>query len=74
MLIVKSAKGNVTVVLTDDTVTKDDKGIFGLGKEHMADVVLIPGLKVSVDGSTDDAGRLWRKPSPSTATIWKLQK
>ena len=27
-LIVQSANGNVTVVLTDDTTTKDDKGLF----------------------------------------------
>jgi outer membrane protein OmpA-like peptidoglycan-associated protein len=60
-LTVKSGDGTATVVLTDDTVTRDDKGIFGLSKEHMADVVLIPGLKVSVDGSTDDAGRFVAK-------------
>jgi len=60
-LTVKSGDGTTTVVLTDETVTKDDKGIFGLRKEHMADVVLIPGLKVSVDGSTDDAGRFVAK-------------
>jgi OmpA-OmpF porin, OOP family len=56
-LQVRSGGSTTTVVLTEDTTTKDDKGIFGLDKEHMADAVLIPGLKVSVDGKTDDAGR-----------------
>jgi hypothetical protein len=35
-LIVKSAGGNVTVVLTDHTMTKDDKGLFGLDKQRIA--------------------------------------
>jgi len=56
-LIVKSGDAATTVVLTDNTTTKDDRGLFGLGKEHMSNVVLIPGLKVSVDGSADDQGR-----------------
>ena len=56
-LIVKSGAATTTVVLTDNTTTKDDRGLFGLGKEHMSNVVLIPGLKVSVDGSSDDQGR-----------------
>jgi len=57
-LIVKSASGNVTVVLTDGTRTKDDTGLFGLGTEQMSSVVLIPGLKVNVDGMTDPEGRV----------------
>jgi OmpA-OmpF porin, OOP family len=57
-LIVKSAEGNVTVVLTDNTVTKDDKGLFGLDKQQMSDVVLIPGLKVDIDGMSDDQSRI----------------
>src|SRR5947209_3689568 len=60
-LLVKSADGNVTVVLTDYTKTKDDKGLFGLDKQHMSNVVLIPGLKVDVDGTTDDQGRVVAK-------------
>jgi OmpA-OmpF porin, OOP family len=52
-LIVQSANGNVTVVLTDDTTTKDDKGLFGLDKQGMSNAVLIPGLKVDVDGTSD---------------------
>jgi len=57
-LVLKSAKGNVTVVLTDTTRTKDDTGLFGLGTEEMGNVVLIPGLKVSVDGTPDANGRV----------------
>jgi outer membrane protein OmpA-like peptidoglycan-associated protein len=59
-LIVKSGDGNTTVVLTDDTKTKDDRGLFGLD-ERMSDVVLIPGLKVSVEGAPDGQGRFVAK-------------
>jgi OmpA-OmpF porin, OOP family len=58
-LIVGSAEGgSVTVVLTDSTVTKDDKGLFGLDKHHLSSVVLIPGLKIEVDGTSDAQGRI----------------
>jgi len=57
-LVVKSAQGNITVLLTDNTTTKDDTGLFGLGTEQMGNVVLIPGLKVSVDGTRDQQGRV----------------
>ena len=60
-LIVKSAQGNVTVVLTDSTTTKDDRGLFGLEKQQMSDVVLIPGLKVDVEGTSEDTGRIVAK-------------
>ena len=60
-LIVSGPAGKVTVVLTDDTTTKDNKGLFGLEKQHMADTVLIPGLKVDVDGVSDDQGRVVAK-------------
>jgi outer membrane protein OmpA-like peptidoglycan-associated protein len=56
-LIVNSANGNVTVVLTDDTRTKDNKGLFGLDRQQMSNVVLMPGLKVDIDATSDDAGR-----------------
>ena len=36
-LIVKTSEGSTTVVLTDDTTTKDDKGLFGLEKLPMAE-------------------------------------
>ena len=60
-LIVKTADGNTTVVLTDYTTTKDDKGLFGLDKQRMSNVVLIPGLKVDVDGTSDEQGRVMAK-------------
>src|SRR5260370_29211971 len=60
-LIVSGEKGHVTVVLTEDTRTKDDRGLFGLATEVMADTVLIPGLKVRVDGAADSQGRLVAK-------------
>jgi len=60
-LIVKTSNGDTTVVLTDDTTTKDDKGLFGLDKEIFSNSVLIPGLKVKVDGTSDDQGRVVAK-------------
>lgn len=55
-LIVTSGGSRTTVVLTANTRVKDDRGLFGLAKEEMADTVLIPGLKVVVDGSSDSQG------------------
>lgn len=46
------------MVLTDQTTTKDDKGLLGLRKEYLADTVLIPGLKLKVDGTIDEQGKL----------------
>jgi len=60
-LIVKSGNGNVTVALTDSTTTKDDKGLFGLDKQRMSSVVLVPGLKIDVDGTSDEQGRVVAK-------------
>ena len=60
-LIVSSGQRNVTVVLTNSTTTKDNRGLFGLEREQMSDVVLIPGLKVDVDGTSDDQGRVIAK-------------
>ena len=52
-LTLKTADGgNVTVVLTDDTKVQQPKGL-GLRKKQMSATVLIPGLKVSVDGTGD---------------------
>src|SRR5262249_4617077 len=59
--VVKTANGYPTVFITDETVTKDDKGLFGLDKEQMSNVVLIPGLKVKVEGIYDYAGRVTAK-------------
>jgi OOP family OmpA-OmpF porin len=60
-LTVTSDKGNVIVLLTDSTTTKDDTGLFGLGTEKMASVVLIPGLKVNVDGTSNGQGQFVAK-------------
>jgi OmpA-OmpF porin, OOP family len=60
-LIVESANTSVTVVLTDDTTTRDETGLFGLEKNILSSVVLIPGLKVDVDGALDDQGRIVAK-------------
>jgi len=60
-LIVQSGGQNTTVVLTDDTKTRDRRGLFGLDKQQISSAVLIPGLKVSVDGATDDQGRVVAK-------------
>jgi len=59
-LIVKGSNGNTTVVLTGNTTTKDDRGLFGLEKQQLSDIVLIPGLKVRVDG-TPEGGRFVAK-------------
>jgi OmpA-OmpF porin, OOP family len=60
-LIVSGPDGKTTVVLTDDTRTKDDKGLFGLDKQGMSNAVLVPGLKLKVDGTSDDQGRVVAK-------------
>jgi OOP family OmpA-OmpF porin len=60
-LVVKSGEENTTVVLTADTTTKDNKGIFGLDRQQMGDVVLMPGVKVDVDGASDEQGRVVAK-------------
>jgi len=60
-LIVNSPDGKLTVVLTDETRTKDDIGLLGLDKKEMSNVVLIPGLKLKVDGVSDDQGRIVAK-------------
>jgi OmpA-OmpF porin, OOP family len=53
-LIVNTPKGEkVSVVLTEDTRTKDNKGLFGMRKQYMANTVLIPGLKLKVDGVSE---------------------
>jgi OOP family OmpA-OmpF porin len=61
-LIVTTPTGEkTTVVLTDDTKTKDNRGLLGVRKQTLSNVVLIPGLKVKVDGTTDGQGRVVAK-------------
>ena len=51
-IVLKTTDGNnMTVTLNDDTKVQQPKGL-GLRKEKMSAAVLIPGLKVSVDGTS----------------------
>jgi OOP family OmpA-OmpF porin len=60
-LTMKTAAGaNLVVVLTDDTKVQQPKGI-GLRKKEMSVTVLIPGLKISVDGVGDAQSRVTAK-------------
>lgn len=56
-LIVSGSGGRTTVLLSANTRVKDDKGLFGLDKQEMADTVLIPGLKIRVEGTPDSLGQ-----------------
>lgn len=56
-LVVSSSSGRTTVLLSANTRVKDDKGLFGLDKQEMADTVLIPGLKIRVEGTPDSLGQ-----------------
>jgi OOP family OmpA-OmpF porin len=60
-LIVTTETGKVTVVLTEGTKIRDKRGLFGLQEEKLAPTVLIPGLKVSVDGVSEGEGRVVAK-------------
>jgi outer membrane protein OmpA-like peptidoglycan-associated protein len=52
-LILNTADGKTTVVMDDSTKVQQPKGL-GLRKKQVSAAVLIPGLKVSVDGVTDE--------------------
>jgi OOP family OmpA-OmpF porin len=60
-MVVRNSEGKITVVVDDNTRTKDNTGLFGLDRKELSHVVLIPGLKVSVDGVSDDQGRVAAK-------------
>jgi len=54
-IVLKTTDGStVTVTLDDDTKVQKPKGL-GVRKEKMSAAVLIPGLKVSVEGTSQDA-------------------
>jgi outer membrane protein OmpA-like peptidoglycan-associated protein len=57
-LMVSGSGGKTKVLLSANTRVKDDKGLFGLDKQEMADTVLIPGLKIRVDGPSDSLGQV----------------
>jgi OmpA-OmpF porin, OOP family len=52
----KTADGNVTVTLDDDTKVQQPKGL-GLRKKQMSAAVLIPGLRVVVEGTGDPSSQ-----------------
>lgn len=59
-LILNTSDGKVTVVLDDSTKVQHPRGL-GIRKKQVTAAVLIPGLKVSVDGTKDDQGRITAK-------------
>jgi OOP family OmpA-OmpF porin len=56
-LTVKTADGNVTVLLTDETKAQKPKGL-GIRKAQMSFAALMPGLRVTVEGVRDDQSRV----------------
>ena len=55
-LVLKTSDGDtVTVILNDSTKVQEPKGLIGVRKKSMSAAVLIPGLKVSVEGTSQDA-------------------
>ncbi len=60
-IVLKTTDGSsVTVTLDDDTKVQQPKGL-GIRKKQMSAAVLIPGLKVSVDGTSQDAAHVLAK-------------
>ena len=59
-LVVSTDSGNVTVVLADDTKVQQPKGL-GMRKKQMSAIVLVPGLRVTVDGVGDAQNRVTAK-------------
>lgn len=60
-IVLKTTDGSsMTVTLDDDTKVQQPKGL-GVRKKQMSAAVLIPGLKVSVDGTSQDATHVLAK-------------
>jgi lipid-binding SYLF domain-containing protein/outer membrane protein OmpA-like peptidoglycan-associated protein len=60
-IVLKTTDGStMTVTLDDDTKVQQPKGL-GIRKKQMSAAVLIPGLKVSVDGTSQDATHVLAK-------------
>jgi outer membrane protein OmpA-like peptidoglycan-associated protein len=60
-IVVKTTDGTtMTVTLDDDTKVQQPKGL-GVRKKQMSAAVLMPGLKVSVDGTSQDATHVLAK-------------
>jgi outer membrane protein OmpA-like peptidoglycan-associated protein len=61
-IILKTADGTtLTAVLDDDTKVQQPKGLVGARKKQMSAAVLVPGLKVSVQGTSQDATHILAK-------------
>src|SRR6516164_7742315 len=61
-IVLKTNDGNtVTVILDDATKVQQPKGLIGVFKKEMSAAVLIPGLKVSVEGTSQDATHILAK-------------
>ena len=61
-IVLKTTDGNaMTVVLDDGTRVQQPRGLIGVRKRSMSAAVLIPGLKVSVDGTSQDATHILAK-------------
>jgi len=58
---VASGNENVIVLLTESTSTEDETGLFGLGTEKLSPIVLMPGLKVDVEGEPNGQGQFVAK-------------
>ena len=61
IIVRTNERGLVTVVLDDDTRVQQPRGLIGVRKRSMSAAVLIPGLKVSVDGTSQDATHILAK-------------
>ena len=59
-LTVKTADGPVTVVVTGDTKVQQPVGL-GIRKKEMPQDVLIPGLRLSFEGATDEQNQVIAK-------------
>jgi len=58
MVVKTKDDGQKMVFLSNDTTTKDDRDLFGLEKESLGNSVLMPGLKIDLDATRDEQGRL----------------
>ena len=60
-IVLKTTEGSsLTVTLDDDTKVQQPKGL-GVRKKQMSAAVLMPGLKVSVDGTSQDSTHVLAK-------------
>ena len=57
-MMVRTASGNVTVLLNSMTQVEDVSGIFHARKKQMGVTALVPGLEVQVQGTYDPQQQL----------------